>query len=96
MERSFRQAQEVLTYFAHYEYGFHQKTQGGSSQEEVPEKLAVATDDVWVIDEADMELIRVHKQMRIAKYEPIPAKTRDPARGKKGSPEDLKSSQQRF
>ena len=86
----------ILTHFTHYEYGFHQKTQGGSSQEEVPEKLAVATDDVWVIDEADMELIRVHKQMRIAKYEPIPAKTRDPARGKKGSPEDLKSSQQRF
>ena len=30
-----------LTYFTHYEYGFHQKTQGGSSQEEVPEKLAL-------------------------------------------------------
>ena len=59
-----------LTYFTHYEYGFHQKTQGGSSQEEVPEKLALATDDEWVIDEANMELIRVHKQMRKAKYEP--------------------------
>ena len=57
-----------LTYFTHYEYGFHQKTQGGSSQEEVPEKLAFATDDEWVIDEANMELIRVHKQMRKAKY----------------------------
>ena len=140
-----------LTYFTHYEYG----TQGGSFQEEVPEKLAFATDDEWVIDEADMKLIRVHEQMRKAKYEPkdgrtpiplefldtkrktimefhkgktdvkeddwrsgelpasksteswkgrtifrilaggiesrtsVPAKTRDPARGKKGSPEDL-------
>ena len=34
------------------------------------EKLAVATDDEWVIGEANMELIRVHKQMRKAKYEP--------------------------
>ena len=45
-----------LTYFTHYKYGFHQKTQGGSSQKEVPEKLAFATDDEWVIDEADIEL----------------------------------------
>eukprot|EP00439_Symbiodinium_sp_Y106_P006188 s5744_g1.t1 len=50
-----------LTYFTHYEYGFHQKSQGSSSQEEVPEKLAFATDDEWAIDEANMELTRVHK-----------------------------------
>ena len=36
-----------LTYFKHYEYGFHQKTQGSSSQKEVPEKLAFAMDDEW-------------------------------------------------
>ena len=59
-----------LTYFTHYEYGLHQKTQGSSSQEEVPEKLVFATDDEWAIDEANMELIRVHKQMRKARYEP--------------------------
>ena len=53
-----------LTYFTHHEYWFHQKTQGSSSQEEVPEKLAVAADDEWAIDEANMELIRVHRQMR--------------------------------
>ena len=63
-------APSFLTYFTHYEYGFHQKTQAGSSQEEVSEKLAFATDDEWVIDRANMELIRVHKQMRKAKYEP--------------------------
>ena len=59
-----------LTYFTHYEYGFHQKTQGSSSQEEVPEEFALATDDEWVIEEATMELIRVHKQMRKALYQP--------------------------
>ena len=59
-----------LTYFTHYEYGFHQKTQGSSSLEEVPEEFALATDDEWVIDEANMELIRVHKQMRKALYHP--------------------------
>ena len=48
-----------LTYFTHYEYGFHQKTSGSSSQEEAPEEFAFATDDEWVIDEANMELIRV-------------------------------------
>eukprot|EP00439_Symbiodinium_sp_Y106_P023219 s5128_g2.t2 len=59
-----------LTYFKHYEYGFHQKTQGSSSQKEVPEKLAFAMDDEWVTDEANVELIRIHKQVRKAKYEP--------------------------
>ena len=144
-----------LTYFTHYEYGFHQKTSGSSSQEEAPEEFAFATDDEWVIDEANMELIRVHKQMRKALYQPkdglmpiplefldtkrktimefpngkslvkeddwssgelpttktteswkgrtifrilaggiesrtsVPAKSKDPARGKKGSPDDI-------
>ena len=64
-----------LTYFMHYEYGFHPKTQAASSQGEVPEKLAFATDDEWAIDEANMELIRVHKQMRKAKYEPKDGQT---------------------
>ena len=59
-----------LTYFTHYEYGFHQKTLGSSSQEEVPEEFALATDDEWMINEADMELIRIHKQMRKALYQP--------------------------
>ena len=30
----------------------------------------MATDDEWVIDGANMELIRVHKQMRKALYQP--------------------------
>ena len=59
-----------LTYFTHYEYGFHQKTLGSFSQEEVPKEFALATDDEWVIDEANMELIRVHKQMRKALCQP--------------------------
>ena len=59
-----------LTCFSHYEYGFHQKTLGSSSQEEAPNNLDFATDDERVIDEANMELIRVHKQMRKPKYEP--------------------------
>ena len=141
-----------LTYFTHYEYGFHQKTLGSSSQEEVHKEFALATDDEWVLDEANMELIRVHKQMRKALYQPkegltpiplefldtkrktimefhkgksvvweddwssgelpaakatkgrtifrilaggiesrtsVPAKSKDPARGKKGSPDDI-------
>ena len=41
-----------------------------SSLEEVPEEFALATDDEWVIDEANMELIRAHKQMRKALYHP--------------------------
>ena len=43
-----------LTYYMHYEYGFHQKLSGGSSFEEVPEEpeeLVFATDDEWMIDE---------------------------------------------
>ena len=59
-----------LTYFTHYEYGFHQNTSGSSSQEEAPGEHAFATDDEWVIDEANMELICVHKQMRKALYQP--------------------------
>ena len=43
---------------------------GSSSLEEEPEDSVFATDDEWVIDEANMELIRVHRQMRKAKYEP--------------------------
>ena len=65
-----RKKSSFLTYFTHYEYGFHQKTSGSSSQEEAPEEFAVATDDEWVIDEANMELIRVRKQMRKALYQP--------------------------
>ena len=30
----------------------------------------MATDDEWVLDEANMELVRVHKQMRKALYQP--------------------------
>ena len=62
-----------LTYYLHYEYGFHQKTTGSSSLEEAPEELenlVFATDDEWVLDENKMELIRVHKKMRQSKYEP--------------------------
>ena len=72
MERSFRQAQEVkLPHLLHpLRVGFHQKTSGSSSQEEAPEEFAFASDDEWVIDEANMELIRVHKQMRKALYQP--------------------------
>ena len=44
-----------LTYFSHYEYGFHQKTLGSSSREEEPGVFAFAMDDEWVIDEASME-----------------------------------------
>ena len=68
-------SRSFLTYFrTHYEYDFHQKTLGSSSQEEVPKEFALATDDEWVpddewvLDEANMELIRVHKQMRKALY----------------------------
>ena len=53
-----------LTYFSHYEYGFHQKTLGSSSPEEEPKVFAFAMDDEWVIDEASMELIRLHKKTR--------------------------------
>ena len=62
-----------LTYYMHYEYGFHQKLSGGSSLEKVPEEpeeLVFATDDEWMIDEDKMELIRVHKQTRQIKYDP--------------------------
>ena len=62
-----------LTYYMHYEYGFHQKLSGGSSFEEVPEEpegLVFATDDEWVVDENKMELIRVHKKTRQVKYAP--------------------------
>ena len=60
-----------LTYFSHYEYGFHQNTTGSSSLEEEPEEPenpAFATDDEWMIDENKMELIRVHKKMRHASH----------------------------
>ena len=140
-----------LTYYLHYEYGFHQKTSGGSSLEEAPEEpenLVFATDDEWVVDENKMELIRVRKKMRQSKYDPkkghtpiplefldtqrktimefskekivtqeddwrstergstktpeywsgglesrtsVPAKSRDPARARAGSPEDIVS-----
>ena len=72
-----------LTYFCHYEYGFHQKTLGSSSLEEEPKGFAFAMDDEWVIDEASMELIRLHKKTRRARYEPkegavpIPLEYRD-------------------
>ena len=59
-----------LTYFSHYEYGFHQKTLGSSSPEEEPKGFAFAMDDEWVIDEASMELIRLHKKTRRTRYEP--------------------------
>eukprot|EP00439_Symbiodinium_sp_Y106_P024983 s292_g3.t1 len=59
-----------LTYFSHYEYGFHQKTLGSSSLEEEPGVFAFAMDDEWVIDEASMELIRLHKKTRRTRYEP--------------------------
>ena len=59
-----------LTYFSHYEYGFHQKTLGSSSPEEEPKVFAFAMDDEWVIDEASMELIRLHKKTRRTRYEP--------------------------
>ena len=70
MERSFRQAQEVkLPHLLHpLRVWVSQKTLGSSSQEEVPKEFALATDDEWVLDEANMELIRVHKQMRKALY----------------------------
>ena len=67
-----------LTYYMHYEYGFHQKLSGGSSFEEVPEEpegLVFATDDEWVVDENKMELIRVHKKMRQFKYAPKEGQT---------------------
>ena len=59
-----------LTYFSHYEYGFHQKTLGSSSLEEEPGVFAFAMDDEWVIDEDSMELIRLHKKTRRTRYEP--------------------------
>ncbi|OLQ08360.1 hypothetical protein AK812_SmicGene8147 [Symbiodinium microadriaticum] len=65
-----------LTYYLHYEYGFHQKTTGSSSLEEAPEELenlVFATDDEWVLDENKMELIRVHKKMRhLQTDQPVP------------------------
>ncbi|OLP89146.1 Kinesin-like protein Klp59C [Symbiodinium microadriaticum] len=67
-----------LTYYMHYEYGFHQKLSGGSSFEEVPEEpegLVFATDDEWVVDENKMELIRVHEKMRQVKYAPKEGQT---------------------
>eukprot|EP00439_Symbiodinium_sp_Y106_P072811 s1782_g13.t1 len=65
-----RKKSSFLAYSSHYEYGFHHKTLGSSSQEEKPKDFVLATDDEWVINEANMELIRVHKQMRKAEYEP--------------------------
>ena len=67
-----------LTYYMHYEYGFHQKLSGGSSFEEVPEEpegLVFATEDEWMIDEDKMELIRVHKKTRQIKYDPKDGQT---------------------
>ena len=67
-----------LTYYMHYEYGFHQKLSGGSSFEEVPEEpegLVFATDDEWMIDEDKMQLIRVHKKTRQIKYDPKDGQT---------------------
>ena len=58
------------TCFSHSEYGFHQKTRGRSSLEEAPKNLVFATDDEWLIDEINMELIRVHKKTRKVKYDP--------------------------
>ncbi|CAE7204581.1 unnamed protein product, partial [Symbiodinium necroappetens] len=58
------------TCFSHSEYGFHQKTRGRSSLEEEPKNLVFATDDEWLIDEINMELIRVHKKTRKVKYDP--------------------------
>ena len=43
-----------LTYFSHYEYGFHQKTLGSSSPEEVPEEFSYAMDGERVINELKM------------------------------------------
>ena len=37
-----RKKSSFLTYFSHYEYGFHQKTLGSSSPEEEPEVFAFA------------------------------------------------------
>ena len=71
-----------LTYFSHYEYGFHQTAAGGFSSEKEPVSLgssplgeeprghAYAMDDEWVIDETKMELARIHKKMRKEKYVP--------------------------
>ena len=67
-----------LTYYMHYEYGFHQKLSGGSSLEEEPEEpeeLVFATDDEWMIDENKMELIRVRKKTRQIKYDPKDGQT---------------------
>ena len=58
------------TCFSHSEYGFHQKTRGRSSLEEEPKNLVFTTDDEWLIDEINMELIRVHKKTRKVKYDP--------------------------
>ena len=62
-----------ITYYMHYEYGFHQKASRGSSFEEEPvepKNLVFATDDEWMIDENNNELIHVHKKMRQIKYVP--------------------------
>ena len=85
-----------LTYYSHFKYGLHLKTVGSSSQEEEAENLVLAVDDEWVINEADMEMIRIHKRVRKAKYEPkegsvpIPLEYLDKefSSGKKATQED--------
>ena len=59
-----------LTYFSHYEFGFHQQLKGHSSLEEIPVEYGLAVEDEWVLDEARMELARIHKKMRKSKYDP--------------------------
>ena len=65
-----------LTYFSHYEYGFHQKTLGSSSPEEVPEEFSYAMDGERVINELKMELIRLRKKTRTEKH--VPKETTTP------------------
>ena len=60
-----------LTYFSHYEFGFHQQFKGKSSQEEIPEEHSYAMDDEWVIDEAKMKLARGESESSMPQRTPL-------------------------
>ena len=59
----------------HYEFGYNLGEVGGSVLTEEPTEEALAADDEWVLDEAKMELVRVHKRKRRQSFVPVKGTT---------------------
>ena len=59
----------------HYEFGYNLGEVGGSVLTEEPTEEALAADDEWVLDEAKMELVRVHKRKRRQSFVPVKGAT---------------------